>query len=107
VASVLRHPLAFDVDAETEELRRQIASEYDFGEHMSVSGGHGVELPERTLHDFAIAGSAEDVTARLCDTMRLPVDEVALVLMGKDKLAQARAVQDALARALNLVGSTA
>lgn len=100
VASVLRHPLAFSLDPETELVRKEIAAGYDFSQHMSNQGRHGSRLPLSTLRDFAVAGPAPEVTERVTELLSLPVDEVVLVLMGDDLLEQARGAAKALQEAL-------
>lgn len=84
VASILRHPLAFDTSPEVDAARERIRSAYDFSHHMSHGSGHGEELPVEVLRDFAIAGTEEQVLAGLNAAARLPVDELGLVVMGRD-----------------------
>jgi alkanesulfonate monooxygenase SsuD/methylene tetrahydromethanopterin reductase-like flavin-dependent oxidoreductase (luciferase family) len=84
VASILRHPLAFDTSPEVDAARERIRSGYDFSHHMSHGSGHGEELPVEVLRDFAIAGTEEQVLAGLNAAARLPVDELGLVVMGRD-----------------------
>lgn len=84
VASILRHPLAFDTSPDVDAARERIRSGYDFSHHMSHESGHGEELPIEVLRDFAIAGTEDQVLAGLNAAARLPVDELGLVVMGRD-----------------------
>lgn len=84
VASILRHPLAFDTSPEVDAARERIRAGYDFSHHMSHGSGHGEELPVEVLRDFAIAGTEDQVLAGLNAAARLPVDEIGLVVMGRD-----------------------
>lgn len=89
VASVLRHPLAFTTSPEVDAARERIRAAYDFSHHMSHESHHGDVLPVEVLRDFAIAGTEEQVAAALSEAAALPVDEIALVLMGEDAVEQA------------------
>lgn len=89
VASILRHPLAFDTSPEVDAARERIRAGYDFSHHMSHESQHGEELPVEVLRDFAIAGTEDQVLAGLEAAARLPVDELGLVLMGRDVHEQA------------------
>jgi 5,10-methylenetetrahydromethanopterin reductase len=89
VRSVLRHPLAFEISAEVQAAREQIRSSYDFALHMShesvVSDGLSVDL----LRRFALAGTESRLAENLHELAKLPVDEIVLVIMGRDPIAQA------------------
>lgn len=100
VASVLRHPLGFTVDAATDRVREEIVARYDFGRHMSAASHHGARLPAETVRDFALAGSVAAVSDRLQEVFTMPVDEVVLVLMGDDPPTQAGVVLEAVDGAL-------
>lgn len=89
VASVLRHPLAFSMSTEVEAARKRIRAGYDFSHHMSHDSEHGDVLPVSVLRDFAIGGTDEQVAASVERLAELPVDEVGLVLMGRDPIDQA------------------
>jgi alkanesulfonate monooxygenase SsuD/methylene tetrahydromethanopterin reductase-like flavin-dependent oxidoreductase (luciferase family) len=92
VASVLRHPLAFTMSPEVDAARERIRAGYDFSHHMSHESEHGDVLPVSVLRDFAIAGTDGQVAASVERLAELPVDEVGLVLMGRDPLDQAARV---------------
>lgn len=84
VASILRHPLAFDTSQEVDAVRKRIRAGYDFSHHMSHESRHGEELPVEVLRDFAIAGTEDQVLDGLNAAARLPVEELGLVVMGRD-----------------------
>jgi 5,10-methylenetetrahydromethanopterin reductase len=92
VASVLRHPLAFTMSPEVDAARERIRSGYDFSHHMSHDSEHGDVLPVSVLRDFAVAGTDDQVAATIEKLADLPVDEVGLVLMGRDPAGQAERV---------------
>jgi 5,10-methylenetetrahydromethanopterin reductase len=92
VASVLRHPLAFRTSPEVDAARERIRAGYDFSHHMSHESDHGDILPTSVLRDFAVAGTEEQVAKTLREISSLPVDEIGLVLMGRDVVDQATRV---------------
>jgi hypothetical protein len=69
--------------------REQIRSSYDFALHMShervISDGLSVDL----LRRFALAGTESRLAENLHGLAELPVDEIVLVIMGRDPVAQA------------------
>ncbi len=79
VRSVLRHPLAFETSAEVQAAREQIRSSYDFSD----------SLPVDLLRRFALAGTEPQLAEDLHGLTELPVDEIVLVIMGRDPVAQA------------------
>jgi alkanesulfonate monooxygenase SsuD/methylene tetrahydromethanopterin reductase-like flavin-dependent oxidoreductase (luciferase family) len=99
VASVLRHPLAFEVSEEVEQIRTRIQAQYEFGHHMARSAGHADAVPDHVVREFVLAGTSDDVAsglARLRDRVAPPVDEVALVLMAPDRMDTAARLRDIL-----------
>jgi len=100
VASVLRHPLAFEVSAEVERIRSSIREHYEFGHHMARTAEHADVVPDDVVREFALAGTRDDVAMgldRLRDTVAGSVDEVALVLMTPDDLKAASELREVLA----------
>jgi alkanesulfonate monooxygenase SsuD/methylene tetrahydromethanopterin reductase-like flavin-dependent oxidoreductase (luciferase family) len=59
---------------------------------MSHASEHGDVLPVSVLRDFAVAGTEDQVAATIEKLAELPVDEVGLVLMGRDPVGQAERV---------------
>ena len=99
VASVLRHPLAFEVSEEVGQIRARIQAEYEFGHHMARSAGHADVVPDHVVRDFALAGTQDAVAfalGRLRDQVPSSVDEIALVLMTPDSLDAATRLRDIL-----------
>jgi 5,10-methylenetetrahydromethanopterin reductase len=99
VASVLRHPLAFDISDEIEAIQAAIREEYEFGRHMARSAGHAHVVPDHVVREFVLAGTSDDVASgleRLRNEVSPLVDEVALVLMAPDRLAAATRLRDIL-----------
>ena len=89
VRSVLRHPLAFEISAEVQAAREQIRSSYDFALHMSHGSVVPDSLPVALLRRFALAGTESRFAEHLHRLTKLPVDEIVLVIMGRDPVAQA------------------
>jgi alkanesulfonate monooxygenase SsuD/methylene tetrahydromethanopterin reductase-like flavin-dependent oxidoreductase (luciferase family) len=89
VRSILRHPLAFEISAEVKTAREQIRSSYDFALHMSHDSGISDSLPVNLLRRFALAGTEPRLAEDLHRLTELPVDEIVLVIMGHDPVAQA------------------
>ena len=93
VASVLRHPLPFELSPELSGIRESIRLSYDFEDHMARGAGHADVLPDDVVKQFAIAGTPGEVGEALNGLRGLTssrVDELALVLVGPDVLQQAR-----------------
>jgi 5,10-methylenetetrahydromethanopterin reductase len=92
VRSVLRHPLAFELSADVEVARERIRESYDFALHMS----HDYEPPDSLTVDllrrFALAGSQSQLAEELQKLAELPVDEIVLVIMGRNPVVQARSL---------------
>jgi 5,10-methylenetetrahydromethanopterin reductase len=100
VASVLRHPLAFEVSAEVGRIQASIRAQYEFGDHMARAAGHADTVPDGVVKEFALAGTKDDVATgleRLRDEVAGSVDEVALVLMTPDRLRTASELREILA----------
>ena len=100
VASVLRHPLAFEISAEIEGIQTAIRAQYEFGHHMARSAGHAAAVPDHIVREFVVAGTNDDVASgldRLRKDVSSLVDEVALVLMAPDRLDAAARLQAILA----------
>jgi 5,10-methylenetetrahydromethanopterin reductase len=89
VRSVLRHPLAFEISADVRAARKQIRSSYDFALHMSHDSVRSDSLPVDLLRQFALAGTESQLADDLHRLTELPVDEIVLVIMGRDPVAQA------------------
>src|SRR5712691_11688861 len=89
VRSVLRHPLAFEISPEVQAAREQIRSSYDFALHMSHESALSHSLPVDLLRRFALAGTESRLAEDLHRLTELPVDEIVLVIMGRDPVAQA------------------
>jgi alkanesulfonate monooxygenase SsuD/methylene tetrahydromethanopterin reductase-like flavin-dependent oxidoreductase (luciferase family) len=89
VRSVLRHPLAFEISAEVQAAREQIRTSYDFALHMSHDSMPSHSLPVDLLRRFALAGTESRLAEDLHRLTELPVDEIVLVIMGRDPVAQA------------------
>jgi 5,10-methylenetetrahydromethanopterin reductase len=89
VRSVLRHPLAFEISAEVQAAREQIRSSYDFALHMSHQHQLPGSLPVDVLCRFALAGTQSRLAEALHKLAELPVDEIVLVIMGRDPVRQA------------------
>lgn len=89
VASVLRHPLAFDVSEELEHIRTAIRENYEFGHHMARSAEHAEVVPDHVVKQFAVAGTEEEVMSQISQLRtdaRPLIDEIALVLMAPDRM---------------------
>jgi 5,10-methylenetetrahydromethanopterin reductase len=100
VASVLRHPLAFEVTAEVERIQTSIRAQYEFGHHMARTAEHADAVPDDVVRDFALAGTVDDVATgldRLRDSLTGSIDEVALVLMTPDRARTASELREILA----------
>ncbi|MPZ68465.1 MAG: LLM class flavin-dependent oxidoreductase [Actinobacteria bacterium] len=97
VASVLRHPLPFEISEELKEIRAAIRATYDFTHHMAGSAGHASAVPDHIVQEFAVAGDPDEVGELMARACALDVDEVAFVLMGDDQLGAARSLVSALA----------
>jgi 5,10-methylenetetrahydromethanopterin reductase len=89
VRSILRHPLAFEISPEVRAAREQIRSSYDFALHMSHESVVSDGLPVDLLRRFALAGTESQLAEHLHGLTELPVDEIVLVIMGRDPVAQA------------------
>lgn len=100
VASVLRHPLAFEVSAAVERIQADIRAHYEFGHHMARTAEHADAVPDDVVREFALAGTLAEVARdldRLRDSMTGAVDEVALVLMTPDRSKTAAELREILA----------
>ena len=89
VRSILRHPLAFDTSVEVQAAREQIRLSYDFALHMSHENVPSHNLPVDLLRQFALAGTESRLAEDIHGLTELPVDEIVLVIMGSDPVAQA------------------
>jgi 5,10-methylenetetrahydromethanopterin reductase len=93
VASVLRHPLAFDLPPEVQAIQASIREAYDFQHHMAGSAAHRKLVPDDLVRQFALAGRPEQVREGLSALSALPnIDEIALVLLGPSWTEEAQAV---------------
>lgn len=100
VASVLRHPLAFEMSPEIERIQASIREHYEFGHHMARDAGHADVVPDDIVREFALAGGKDDVAMgldRLRDAVGDSIDEVALVVMTPDRLKTASDLREVLA----------
>ncbi len=50
----------------------RLQAEYDVGHHAASAAGHGAIVPDSLVDRYAIAGTAEDVTARLRQLLDTP-----------------------------------
>jgi alkanesulfonate monooxygenase SsuD/methylene tetrahydromethanopterin reductase-like flavin-dependent oxidoreductase (luciferase family) len=75
-----------------EVARERIRESYDFALHMS----HDYEPPDSLTVDllrrFALAGSQSQLAEELQKLAELPVDEIVLVIMGRNPVVQARSL---------------
>jgi 5,10-methylenetetrahydromethanopterin reductase len=85
VARTALRPHPVSLPARLTDEVSELRARYDYYQHMSTAAGHA-ELVSAELTDrFAVAGDPVEVSAKLRELCRLPIDEIALVPFAADE----------------------
>lgn len=88
VARCATHALAWEFPPEEQKLIEDLRGAYDYYGHLFPKSPQANLVPDRLVEMFAIAGDPVAVLQRLRALEVAPVDEIALVLHGRDRDAQ-------------------
>lgn len=99
VARCATHALAWEFPPEDQQLIEDLRQAYDYYGHLFPKSPQANLVPNRLVEMFAVAGTPMAVLERLRSLGDAPVDEIALVLHGRDRdLQMSLLSQEVLAR---------
>jgi 5,10-methylenetetrahydromethanopterin reductase len=84
VASILRHPMPFELGDEDRLVAERIRARYDLSHHMDPGADHRALVPAATMRRFALAGTPAEVAGQIRALRDAGVRRIALVVLGPD-----------------------